>query len=378
MAITGGVGVGEHYEPGGGEPVDGEVAETCATLSWLQVNQALLELIGDPKYAEVIERLLWNQVFASQAVEGEGHRYFTPPNGEKPRGQFRGPDCCNSSGHRMIALVPSVIYAEGSDGLFVNQFVPSSARLRPSGGPPVAILQETDYPERDSVRIRVDPDRTARFALRLRIPAWCAGASAAINGVPCPARDVRAGAYLALERTWTPGDRVDLRLPMRVTWAPARGAEAGPAADRRWALTRGPVVFAVDTVLWDGPAPPPRSAGSDLAVVRDGAWRCEPAPLPEGSLGPGLRIPVELADGSRVQARTWPFANVGAWFRPGVPRPDRDRAAFSYAVWLRCRGDANRSIPAGANLVSPEPDDIFRVLSDTRTSFGRPASGDPP
>jgi DUF1680 family protein len=378
MAITGGVGVGEHYEPDRGEPVDGEVAETCATLSWLLVNQALLELTGDPKYAEVIERLHWNQVFASQDVEGEGHRYFTPPNGEKPRGQFRGPDCCNSSGHRLIALVPSVIYAEGSDGLFVNQFVPSSAQLRPGGGPPVAIRQETDYPERDSVMIRVDPNQTARFALRLRIPAWCVGASAAINGLPCPAGDVRAGAYLALDRNWTPGDRVDLRLPMRVTWAPARAAEAAPAADRRWALTRGPVVFAVDTVLWDSPAPPPRSAGSDLAVVLDEAPCCEPAPVPEGTLGPGLRIPVELADGSHVQARAWPFANVGAWFRPGVLRPDRDRAAFSYAVWLRGRGDANRSIPAGANSASPELNDVFRLRSDTRTSLERPATGDPP
>jgi hypothetical protein len=99
-------------------------------------------------------------------------------------------------------------------------------------------------------------------------------------------------------------------------------------------------VFAVDTVLWDGPMPLPGSAGSDLAVVRDGARCCEPAPLPEGSLGPGFRIPVELADGSRVQVRAWPFANVGAWFRPGEPRPNRDRAAFRYAVWLRGRGDA--------------------------------------
>jgi hypothetical protein len=143
-------------------------------------------------------------------------------------------------------------------------------------------------------------------------------------------------------------------------------------------LTRGPVVFVADTVLWDGAAPPPRSAASDLAVVLDEARCCEPARLPEGSLGPGLRIPVELADGSRVQARAWPFANVGAWFWPGAPRPDRDRAAFSYAVWLRGRGDANRSIPAGANSASPEPNDVFRLLFDTRTSLERPATGDPP
>src|SRR5262249_2141303 len=157
-------------------------------------------------------RLLWNQVFASQAVDGDGHRYFTPPNGEKPRGQFRAPDCCNGSGHRMISLVPSVIYAEGKDSLFVNQFVPSSGRLRPGGGPVVRIRQETRYPERDVVTIRVDPDRPSRFALRLRIPSWCEAAAAAVNGVPSPSGDTRAGTYLVLDRTWAHGDRVDLRL----------------------------------------------------------------------------------------------------------------------------------------------------------------------
>jgi DUF1680 family protein len=340
MTITGGVGVGEHYEQDRGELVGGKVAETCATLSWLQLNQSLLELTGDPKYADVIERVLWNQVFAAQAVDGDGHRYFTPPNGEKPRGQFRGPDCCNGSGHRMISLIPSVIYAEGKEGLFVNQFVPSSARIRLGSGPAVTLRLATRYPEQDSVTIRVDPDRPSRFTLRLRIPLWCQGAAATVNGVSWPAGDVRAGTYLVLDRSWTRGDRVDLQMPMRVTWVRARGAATEGPQVCRWALKRGPVVFAVDTVLWDGPTPPPRSVGSDLAVVRESPECCETVALPEGALGPGLKMPVELRDGSRVWARAWPFANLGAWYRPGEPRPPRDRAAFTYAVWLRSRGDA--------------------------------------
>src|SRR5262249_40181085 len=75
MYITGGVGVGEHYEPGVYKPVTGDVAETCATMSWLQLNQALLELTGDLKYADVTERLLWNHIFASQTVDGDSYRY---------------------------------------------------------------------------------------------------------------------------------------------------------------------------------------------------------------------------------------------------------------------------------------------------------------
>ena len=44
LYITGGVGVAEHYPPGYERPIEGHVVETCANMSWLQFNQALLEL----------------------------------------------------------------------------------------------------------------------------------------------------------------------------------------------------------------------------------------------------------------------------------------------------------------------------------------------
>ena len=82
--ITGGVSVGEHYEPGYNRPLEGGVVETCANMSWMELNQYLLELTGDPKYADVMERLLFNHVFAAQTVDGDCYRYHTPPNGLKP------------------------------------------------------------------------------------------------------------------------------------------------------------------------------------------------------------------------------------------------------------------------------------------------------
>ena len=99
MYVTGGVSVGEHYEAGNIKPVTGNVVETCATMSWLQVTEYLLELTGDVKYADAMEKLLWNHVFASQAIDGDCYRYHTAPNGVKPEGYFHGPDCCSASGH---------------------------------------------------------------------------------------------------------------------------------------------------------------------------------------------------------------------------------------------------------------------------------------
>ena len=40
MYITGGVSVAEHYETGHIKPLSGHAAETCANMSWLELNQA--------------------------------------------------------------------------------------------------------------------------------------------------------------------------------------------------------------------------------------------------------------------------------------------------------------------------------------------------
>ena len=121
LYITGGVSVGEHHERDHVRPLTGEMMETCATMSWMQLSQYLLDITGDPKYADAMERILWNQVFAEQTIDGNANRYFTPPNGYLPKGYFREPDCCMGSGHRLLSMVPGWIYAKGAGGaIYVN------------------------------------------------------------------------------------------------------------------------------------------------------------------------------------------------------------------------------------------------------------------
>ena len=92
MYITGGVSVAEHYEHDYVKPLSGNIVETCATMSWMQLTQQLLELTGESKYADAMERLMINHVFAAQDCESGVCRYHTAPNGSKPDGYFHGPD----------------------------------------------------------------------------------------------------------------------------------------------------------------------------------------------------------------------------------------------------------------------------------------------
>src|SRR3972149_30612 len=91
MYITGGGSAGGHYGRGYVKPLTGKMIETCASMSWLQLSQYLLELTGNTKYADAMERLLWNNVFAAQTIDGDCNKYDTPPNGFKPYKYFHGP-----------------------------------------------------------------------------------------------------------------------------------------------------------------------------------------------------------------------------------------------------------------------------------------------
>jgi hypothetical protein len=330
LYITGGVSVGEHYEPGYNRPVEGGVVETCANMSWMELNQYLLELTGDPKYAEVMERLLINHVFAAQAVDGDCYRYHTPPNGMKPEGFFHGPDCCTASGHLLTAKVPTFLYAQAKDTAIVNQYVPSSAAIDLGGGRKVTLKLETRYPEEETVSVHVEPASAGKFTLRLRIPAWCEQPAATLNGNVVGG--VKSGTYLDLTRVWQAGDRVKLTFPMTARWVEHDHLEASQA---RWALMRGPVVYALDNLWWDvKDVASPRKVDQALALAAGQRGRIKPVPAPAGLLGPAYRAELTAGDGTVVEPLLVPFANVGVWYKDPAKKPERNSATYSYAVWL--------------------------------------------
>jgi uncharacterized protein len=330
LYITGGVSVSEHYEPGYLRPVEGGVVETCANMSWMELNQYLLELTGNPKYAEVMERLLFNHVFAAQTVDGDCYRYHTPPNGMKPADFFHGPDCCTASGHRLTAKLPTFFYAQAKNTAIVNQYVPSSVTLDLGEGRRVGLKQETRYPETETITLRVAPAATGKFTLRLRIPAWCEKPAAEINGKAVAG--VKPGTYLDLARHWKTGDTVRLVFPMTAHWIAHDHLESAQA---RCALVRGPVVYALDNLWWDVPnmASPPK-VDQALALATGQRSHITPLPAPAGLLGPAYRAELTAIDGKTVEPRLVPFANVGVWYQDPADKPERNRAVYSYAVWL--------------------------------------------
>jgi DUF1680 family protein len=226
------------------------MVETCNTMSWVHLNRDLLRLTGDVKYADEIEKTLWNSLLGAQDPNGEDWGYFVFPNGRRSRTYYWA--CCKSSGAVTLEEIAPLVYARREGGIAVNLYTESEGRFELPGAGNVRLAIETDYPRGEEVRIAVVPGKESSFPLFLRVPAWADGASVEVNGKPEP--DVVPGRYARIERAWRGGDTVVARFPMKLrvlrnAFAVTHSKEEINRMDYM-ALARGPVSYA--TGLIDG------------------------------------------------------------------------------------------------------------------------------
>ena len=74
MYITGGIGathLGEAFSFPYDLPNDTAYAETCASIGLMFWARRMLEIVPDVKYADIMERALYNGVLSGMALDGK-------------------------------------------------------------------------------------------------------------------------------------------------------------------------------------------------------------------------------------------------------------------------------------------------------------------
>lgn len=222
----------------------GELGETCATAYQLRVYDALLRQKGDSVWGDVMERTIFNTLFAAQSPDGRRLRYFAPTEGPRvyhPTDTY----CCPCNYRRIVAELPTFAYYRTPTGIAVNLYAASQAEVALPSGAKVRLEQKTDYPSSGKVTLQVTPAQPTTFTLQLRIPAWTAAAQVAVNGQAVKG-PIAAGRFLSLEREWRSGDTVTIDLPMPFRLIAGRQRQAG-----RVAVMRGPQVFCLNPAQRD-------------------------------------------------------------------------------------------------------------------------------
>lgn len=219
----------------------GRIGETCATAYLMRWLESLMRLDGDLRYGDILERTIYNALFAAQDPAGRKLRQFTPFTG--PRVYFwQDGFCCPGNFRRIVAELPQKVYYRcADDAIAVNLFTNSKTTVALKPDLSVTLTQETDYPSTGHVVFRVTPSKESAFTLRLRIPRWCYNATIKINDTSPIAIPSGTNPY-EIRRTWKADDMVTLELPMEWRFVKGHQLQEGKAA-----LIRGPVVYCLGT-----------------------------------------------------------------------------------------------------------------------------------
>ncbi len=235
LMITGTCSLTERFR--NNQETRGDVGESCATAYFIRLAHTLLQLEGNTLDGDLMERTIYNALFAAQSPDGRSLRYYTAIDG--PRTYHPGDTyCCPGNWRRIVAELPEMIYYRSADGgVLVNLYAASTADVPIAKDLSVRLRQETDYPNSGKVVLAVEPSRAAEFPVRLRIPRWCESAAVSVNGQPA-SRRAKPGDWCSIKRLWKAGDVVTLEMPMKPRLVRGRKLQRGKVA-----VMRGPLVF---------------------------------------------------------------------------------------------------------------------------------------
>ena len=247
LYITGTSSVGEHFQEDGLMPAENKnsMGEGCVTTTWLQFNLQLLQITGDQKYSEEMERTIYNHLFAAENPQTGCVSYYTALQGAKPYKCDQGFSCCLSSIPRGISLIPDIIWGR-INGVFSVMMVESGIVMdtivtADNSRIALKIESSTNFPLEGTVNYKIILPSSKKFALNLRIPGWAKSYTATVgkeiyNGVP--------GNLLNIDRNWKTNDVIRVRFGI-----PVEVISGGISYPGRIAIKRGPQILAVDKSL---------------------------------------------------------------------------------------------------------------------------------
>ncbi len=257
--LTGGLGgrvrdesVGRPFEL----PLEGAYAETCAAIGNIFWNSRMLSISGEGRFADLIERILYNGFLAGVSLSADKYFYENPLayNG-KPywdpwypwmrrdsyeRKLWHDCTCCPPNVQRLLASLGGYFYSASQEGLWVHLYDRSELKWQ-LDGVPVHLVQKCDYPWDGKLSFEIRLPERHEFSLFLRLPFWAEEYKLLVDGIACTAKE-RNG-YLELRRQWRDNKvELNLSLPIVPMEANPRAAETRDSV----ALMRGPLVYCLE------------------------------------------------------------------------------------------------------------------------------------
>ena len=232
-------------------------SELCTVVEYMFSLEHALAITGQATLGDRLEKLAFNALPGTFTDDMWAHQYNQEPNQvecslhhkpwttDGPESNLYGLEpnfgCCTANFHQgwpkftnSLFMLSGNADSESMDGLVAVAYAPCevNALIR---GTRVRIVEETEYPFRETVRFTIHPESASSFPIDFRIPGWADGTKMRVNGQE--AGPAEAGAFTRVDRQWKAGDRVEIAFPMQ--------ARISEWFNNSIALERGPLVFSL-------------------------------------------------------------------------------------------------------------------------------------
>jgi DUF1680 family protein len=228
--------------------------ESCATVGFVLWNKRMLALSGEARFADAMERALYNGLLAAISLDGKEYLYTNALRvtedlpfelrWSRHRKSYFSCFCCPPNVVRMIAESAESAYGLSPEGVYVHLYGSNVLDTKLPAGGKIRLTQTTDYPWDGTVQFTIEEAPKEAWTVFLRIPGWSQGACVKINDQAVE-EQVTPQQYVSLRRAWKAGDRIELTIPMEAQWM-----EGHPLAEEirgQAAVQRGPIVYCLES-----------------------------------------------------------------------------------------------------------------------------------
>lgn len=229
------------------EEIEGRAVmqETCVTVTWVRLLERLLRVTGESKYAEHIERSVWNALYGSinffdnQQYSAEQDKFLdgVPFDSYSPlvfkergigiggfkqfeEGGYYG--CCACIGAAGTGLFPLMSVMRSDDGFVFNYYNEGEIEETTPNGQKVRFVVLGNYLATGNVKMQIFLENPEEFTLCLRIPEWSNAPTVTLCG-DCV--EAQAG-YGMIEKEWQDGEEILLAFHPEIKRVDLNGKSA--------------------------------------------------------------------------------------------------------------------------------------------------------
>jgi hypothetical protein len=214
----------------GKSPVRG--TELCSIVEYMFSLENLYEIFGDNMLADRLEMLTYNSLPGTTTPDMWAHQYDQQSNQVlvsaakrdwSTNGDFSNiyglkPNfaCCLANMHQgWPKFVESMWMATNDNGIVAVAYGPSIVKAKAGRGNEVTIKEETDYPFKGEIRMKISITGKIKFPLYLRIPVWAETVQISYRNKSV---EGKGGGTVRLEEKWRDGDEIIINIPLKLRY----------------------------------------------------------------------------------------------------------------------------------------------------------------